>query len=210
MPAPPVVAREKPKSPWEDEDVGDDEEVKQSWEDEDKPVSAPAKPKSEKKKSGKATKSVKNQDESLSDPLAEKLRHQRLIEEADYRSTAELFAAKAQDATIENFIPKSESDFLEYAELIAQNLRPFEKSFHYLTLLKAVLKHASTSLKAADAKEIAASMTVTANEKLRLEKEANAGKKKTGTKKKQLHVDKGDDDSFAARAYDDADEYDFM
>lgn len=50
----------------------------------------------------------------------------RLIEEADYRSTAELFASKNPDATLENFIPKSEDDFLEYAELIAQKLRPFE------------------------------------------------------------------------------------
>ncbi|CAM6118355.1 unnamed protein product [Calypogeia fissa] len=215
VPAPPVIAREQPKSPWEDEDQGEEEEVKQSWEDEDKPAASlvdglqAPKPKVEKKKPEKGKKPA-SQDEKLSDPLAEKLRQQRLIEEADYRSTAELFASKNQDATLENFIPKSEEDFLEYAELIAQKLRPFEKSFHYLTLLKTVVKHASTSLKAADAKDIAASMTVTANEKLKQEKEANAGKKKTGAKKKQLHVDKAEDDGFVAGTYDDADEYDFM
>lgn len=37
-----------------------------------------------------------------------------------------------------------------------------------------------TSLKGADAKEIASSITAIANEKLKAEKEANAGKKKTG------------------------------
>lgn len=51
----------------------------------------------------------------------------RLVEEADYKSTAELFAKKGgDDKTLENFIPKSESDFLEYAELISHKLRPFE------------------------------------------------------------------------------------
>lgn len=37
-----------------------------------------------------------------------------------------------------------------------------------------------TALKAADAKEIATSVTAIANEKLKAEKEANAGKKKQG------------------------------
>lgn len=37
-----------------------------------------------------------------------------------------------------------------------------------------------TSLKAADAKDVASSVTAIANEKLKAEKEANAGKKKTG------------------------------
>lgn len=37
-----------------------------------------------------------------------------------------------------------------------------------------------TSLKASDAKEVASSVTAIANEKLKAEKEANAGKKKTG------------------------------
>lgn len=37
-----------------------------------------------------------------------------------------------------------------------------------------------TTLKAADAKEIASSVSAIANEKLKAEKEANAGKRKTG------------------------------
>lgn len=37
-----------------------------------------------------------------------------------------------------------------------------------------------TNLKAADAKEVASSVTAIANEKLKAEKEANAGKKKSG------------------------------
>lgn len=49
-------------------------------------------------------------------------------------------------------------------------------------LLKAVMRLSMTSLKGADAKEIASSVTAIANEKIKAEKEATAGKKKTGGK----------------------------
>lgn len=53
----------------------------------------------------------------------------RLIEEADYQSTTELFGkSKDGQRTLETFIPKSEDDFIEYAELLAQKLKPFEVS----------------------------------------------------------------------------------
>ena len=55
-----------------------------------------------------------------------------------------------------------------------------QKSFHYIGLLKTVMRLSMTSMKAADAKEVASSVTAIANEKLKAEKEANAGRKKTG------------------------------
>lgn len=55
-----------------------------------------------------------------------------------------------------------------------------QKSFHYIGLLKSVMRLSMTSLKASDAKEVASSVTAIANEKLKAEKEAAAGKKKTG------------------------------
>ncbi|XP_010259811.1 PREDICTED: eukaryotic translation initiation factor 3 subunit J-like [Nelumbo nucifera] len=215
-PVPPVLRKEQPKNLWDDEDV-DDSDVKDSWEDEDEPTPAPApEPPANKipnkptakvsEKKGKTTE-VKVQ-EAL-DPVAEKLRQQRLVEEADYKSTTELFAKRGDEKTLDNFIPKSESDFLEYAELVSYKLQPYEKSFHYITLLKTVLRLSMTALKAADAKEVASSITAIANEKLKAEKEANAGKKKTGAKKKQLHVEKQDDDVIVD-TYDALDDYDFM
>ncbi|XP_042376855.1 eukaryotic translation initiation factor 3 subunit J-A-like isoform X4 [Zingiber officinale] len=134
----------------------------------------------------------------------------RLVEEADNRSTAELFAKKGDQKTLDDFIPKSENDFLEYAELLSYKIHPYEKSFHYIGLLISVLRLSMTSLKAADAKEIAASASAIANEKLKAEKEANAGKKKQGAKKKQLQVDKADDDYNTTGGYDDVDDYDFI
>ncbi|KAG6777342.1 hypothetical protein POTOM_017163 [Populus tomentosa] len=171
------------------------------------PEMAPKKPavKSTEKK-GNTADVVKDQP---LDPLAEKLRQQRLVEEADFRSTAELFAKKDDEKSLDSFIPKSESDFTEYAELISHKLRPFEKSYHYIHLLKTVMRLSMTSMKAADAKEVSTSVSAIANEKIKAEKEANTGKKKTGGKKKQLHVGKPGDD-LAGDTYDALDDYDFM
>ncbi|KAK1575599.1 hypothetical protein Q3G72_006801 [Acer saccharum] len=213
---PPIDLKEQAKIKWEDEDV-DEDDVKESWEDEDEPAPvAPAQPpeKSTNKPATKAPakkeKLVEVAKEEPLDPVAEKLRQQRLVEEADYKSTKELFGKSGDERTLDNFIPKSESDFSEYAELISHKLRPYEKSFHYISLLKAVMRLSMTSLKAADAKDVASSITAIANEKLKAEKEAAAGKKKTGGKKKQLHVDKPDDDMVVGGQYDALDDYDFM
>ncbi|CAM8926899.1 unnamed protein product [Rhodiola kirilowii] len=219
QPAPPVLKKELLQSSWDDEDA-EDNEVKDSWEDEDEsapplPVAAPVpKPakvskKADVKDSGKQLKSSVAVKEEPLDPVAEKLRQQRLVEESDYKFTTELFGKKDDDKSLDNFIPKSESDFMEYAELVSHKLRPYEKSFHYLGLLKAVMRLSMKNLKAADAKEVASSVTAIANEKLKAEKEANAGKKKTAAKKKQLQVDKPDDE--AVDVYDALDDdFDFM
>ncbi|XP_074309069.1 uncharacterized protein LOC141643699 [Silene latifolia] len=211
-----LLKKAEPRSSWDDEDL-DDNDVKESWEDEEEPEPAPAPvkvPEKPAKKAGNKDDAKKGievavETEAPLDPIAEKLRQQRLVEEADYKATTELFAKKGDDKTLDNFIPKSESDFVEYAEMVSHKLRPYEKSFHYLGLLKAVMRLSMSSLKAADAKDVASSVTAIANEKLKAEKEANAGKKKAGAKKKQLHIDKPDDDVVIA-AYDDADEFEFM
>ncbi|XP_019430494.1 PREDICTED: eukaryotic translation initiation factor 3 subunit J-like isoform X2 [Lupinus angustifolius] len=213
-----LVLKDKTKSNWDDEDV-DENDIKESWEDEDEPAPAPVVPavkttekaptKSSVKGAEKKAKQVEPVKEEPLDPMAEKLRQQRLVEEADYKSTKELFGGGSDEKNIDTFIPKSESDFLEYAELISNKLRPFEKSYHYMGLLKAVMRLSTTSLTGADAKDIASSVTAIANEKIKTEKEANAGKKKGG-KKKQLTVDKPDEDFVPADRYDALDDYDFM
>ncbi|XP_057796347.1 uncharacterized protein LOC131012413 isoform X2 [Salvia miltiorrhiza] len=216
-PVPVVLKKEKVLSNWDDEDV-EDNDVKDSWEDDDEPapapkVEAPAPEKAPKKAAAKLSekrgKAVEAAKEAPLDPVEEKLRQQRLVEEADYKSTTELFAKKGDENTLDNFIPKTESDFGEYAELVSNKLRPYEKSFHYIGLLKAVMRLSLTSLKGADAKEVASSVTAIANEKIKAEKEANSGKKKTCGKKKQLHIGKTEDDVIVD-TFDDYDDYDFM
>ncbi|VAI54014.1 unnamed protein product [Triticum turgidum subsp. durum] len=201
QPIAPVVKAQPLKSNWEDEDV-DEDDVKESWEEEEekpKPVEKPAPKPSAKAavKKGKqpSTSTEVVEDDVLDDPISEKLRQQRLVEEADFKATAELFAKKdGSEKSLETFIPKSESDFAEYAELIANKIRPYEKSFHYMGLLKNVMRLSMTPLKGADAKEAA------------------AGKKKGGAKKKQLHIEKGEEDFVAGpgASFDDPDEFDFM
>ncbi|ESQ47334.1 hypothetical protein EUTSA_v10027912mg [Eutrema salsugineum] len=214
----PIPAKVELKSNWDDEDV-DENDIKDSWEEDDEPAPPPVvKPAPEKapkkaaakvvEKKGKTVEAPKesSKEEPL-DPISEKLRMQRLVEESDYQATAELFGAKTEEKSVDMFIPKSESDFLEYAELISHRLIPYEKSFHYIGLLKAVMRLSLANMKAADVKDVASSITAIMNEKLKAEKEA-AGKKKTG-KKKQLHVDKPDDD-LVAGPYDAMDDDDFM
>lgn len=53
------------------------------------------------------------------------------MEEADYKSTKELFAKRGDEKSLDNFIPKSESDFTEYAELVSQKIRSYEVCRYY-------------------------------------------------------------------------------
>ncbi|KAI4320265.1 hypothetical protein MLD38_033764 [Melastoma candidum] len=195
---PPLLLKEEPRNQWDDEDT-DEDGVKESWEDDDEPAPTPApKPlavKAPKKAAAEAAdegKSVHVEKEEPLDPVAEKLRQQRLVEEADYKLTAKLFAKKG-------LVMKCCR-----ANLVDGCL---QKSFHYIGLLKAVMRLSMTSLKASDAKELSSSVNAIANEKLKSEKEET--KKKAGPKKKQLHMDKPDDD-LVANTYDAADDYDFM
>ncbi|KAJ6370794.1 hypothetical protein OIU77_001327 [Salix suchowensis] len=129
----PLLSKEQPRNKWDDEYV-DEDDVKESWEDEDEPAPAPvvkplpekAPKKSTEKTTEKKGKTVEVVKEEKQDALAEKLRQQRLVEEADFRSTTELFAKKGDEKSLDSFIPKSENDFLEYAELISHKLRSFE------------------------------------------------------------------------------------
>ncbi|EPS68313.1 hypothetical protein M569_06456, partial [Genlisea aurea] len=214
---PNILKKNEPlRNNWDDEDVEDDD-VKDSWEDEDEPAPAPVveKPSPEKAPKKATVKSIPKQGKTVEapkeaplDPVEEKLRQQRLVEEADFVSTTELFAKKDGEKTLENFIPKTEADFADYAELLAHKLRPYEKSYFYVGLLKSVIRLSLSSLKGADAKEVASSVTAIANEKIKGEKEST-NKKKTGGKKKQLHVEKGEEDVVGS-TLEDYDEYDFM
>ncbi|TYH66480.1 hypothetical protein ES332_D06G126500v1, partial [Gossypium tomentosum] len=71
----------------------------------------------------------------------------------------ELFSKKGDNKTFDNFIPKFESDFVEYVELISHKLRPYEKSYHDTALIKAAMRLSLASLEAANVKDIASSVT---------------------------------------------------
>ncbi|KAL3624913.1 hypothetical protein CASFOL_031581 [Castilleja foliolosa] len=176
----------KRKSNWDDEDLDDNDMKDSSEEEEDEPTPAPkTEPmptkKAHKKTASETVEKKRKRFEALKeaplDPVEEKLCQQRLVGEADYKSTAELFGKMGK--TLDNFIPKSEGDFTEYAELVADKLCPYEKNYHYIGLLKAVMRLSMVSLTGSDATDVASSITAIVNEKIKVEMEANAGKKKT-------------------------------
>ena len=63
------------------------------------------------------------------------------MEEADYQATAELFGAKTEAKSVDIFIPKSESDFLEYAEMISRKLVPYEVIPYSLSRLSYLINN---------------------------------------------------------------------
>ncbi|XP_051128556.1 uncharacterized protein LOC127249668 isoform X2 [Andrographis paniculata] len=147
---PDLLKKEQPKNNWDDEDL-DDDNVKDSWEDEDEPAPAPApEPKAEPPppvkspnkpvaKSSEKKEKVEPRKDAVLDPIEEKFRQQRLVEEADLKTAAELFGKRGDEKTLDNFIPKTESDFAEYAELISHKLRPYEMPKKLLHPLRQLL-----------------------------------------------------------------------
>ncbi|XP_028122254.1 uncharacterized protein LOC114319444 [Camellia sinensis] len=72
----------------------------------------------------KKAKTSKVAREASLDPLAQKLQQQRIADEGDPKSSEELFTES--EKSLDNLIPMSETDFLEYANLISQKLHQYE------------------------------------------------------------------------------------
>lgn len=147
----------------------------------------------------------------LDDPIAEKLRQQRLVEEADYAATMELFG-KSRD--LDGFIPKTSVEFEELGKLIAiKHLLPHDKAKPsvYKAAIKSLLHVSLHNLTASDVKDLETCIAGIRSEKLKAEKALNAGKKQI--KKASLNVGKGGGSAgLDDYVYDDAleDDFDFM
>lgn len=146
----------------------------------------------------------------LDDPVAEKLRQQRLVEEADYAATMELFG---NSRDLEGFIPKTSAEFEEYGKLVAvKHLLPHAqaKPSLYKGALKALLHTSLHHMSAADVKDLETCIAGVRSEKLKAEKALNAGKKQM--KKASLNVGKGGGSAgLDDYVYDDLeDDFDFM
>ncbi|EFN56118.1 hypothetical protein CHLNCDRAFT_144733 [Chlorella variabilis] len=149
-------------------------------------------------------------DTPLDDPIAEKLRQQRLIEEADYQATIELFG-KGRD--LEDFIPKSAKDFEEFGKLVAgKHMLPHAKAGHYKAAVKSLLKVALQMMSAQEVKDVETCVAGIRAEKLKEEKAAQGGKKTT--KKATLNVGRSGGaaglDDYVFDDAGDGDDFDFM
>ncbi|EPS58251.1 hypothetical protein M569_16564 [Genlisea aurea] len=87
-------------------------------------------------------------------------------EDPDHKSTDE--------NTLDDFSPKTASDFAEYGELLARKLRQYEKSCHYVELLKSLLRSSLSSSRGSDVEEVASTLNAIADEKMKAEAKKRA------------------------------------
>lgn len=147
----------------------------------------------------------------LDDPLAEKLRQQKLVEDADFDATMELFGSTRDLAS---FAPRTLKEYEEFGQLVAvKHLMPLAKaaSPHYKAAVKALLKVALRALSSSEAKDVETCVAGVRADKLKEEK-ANAGGKKAA-KKASINVGRGGGSAgLDDYKFDDAldDDFDFM
>jgi len=190
---------------WQDEDQ-ESEEVPEVWDEEPPKIEDKVKKNNDTKKvKNKVTKpAVSEQTEVQTDPVAEKLKQQLKVEDADFENTQEIFSGLDSVSVINIADPKDEKDFEALSDRLARQLIIYEKSFHYRGFLKSLFKLTTQPLKSEEIKELAGVLTVVANEKLKSEK----GKKKKGVTVKKTTLNLKDDDMGRG---DDFDAYtDFM
>lgn len=134
-----------------------------------------------KKKEEKKWKETAPVDQPLDDPVAEKLRRQRLVEQADYEAARELFGASGVKP-LESFLPKSVKDFEDFAAEIANRaVLTHKESKNYKVLIKALLKLVCEPLTSEEAKEVEATAGTIRADKIKAEK-AKAAEKKPAKK----------------------------
>lgn len=156
-------------------------------------TSAPP-PQKEKKRVGADKEHVGVQEEPLADPVAEKLRQQRLVEQSDLMAAKELFGTNSSNP-LDNFIAKTKEDFEKLGDMVAATyVAPHHKTSqgasHYKPLLKAFLKTAMADSTAAEVRDIAHFLTNLQADKLKDEAAAKAlaaqQQKKAVTKKVRI------------------------
>jgi len=187
---------------------GEDEE-----EDEVEQPRLPREPNKAKQKKVYADKGAVPVEERLDDPVAEKLRQQRLQEESDFQNTLDAFGDDYAFGRLQKFIPKSEKDFEEYVQLlVARFFTPYKTAKHYKFMMKQILRSALDETPAQEVKDLETCLVGIRQKRGQLEKKAEM---ESSSKKGKKYVNVGKDQGSAGLEdyiYDDPldDEYDFM
>ncbi|XP_022662819.1 eukaryotic translation initiation factor 3 subunit J-like isoform X2 [Varroa jacobsoni] len=205
---------------WEGEDEDD---VKDNWDDEDEeveklqigvPAPQPRKRKTfqqivaekeeKQRREAEERRRRKAEEEKNAGPEeqnAEKLRRQKLQEEADLRAAMETFGISTQ-GTIDSITPVEREDYENLRKLLVAKLTPNEKSPLYIPFLDDLLRDLTANLEADDIKKLSSSLNTLANEKIKMAK-GTKGKKKKGA---SLKMERGELDAYTGG--DDICEYD--
>ena len=161
------------KAQWDDEEE----------EEEEVPVAQPTK-----KPTKKAEVKAAYVDETLADPIAEKLRQQKLVEEADLKAAIELFGSEEdfKDFNLETFEPKNAKDFEKLATAsVKKHFYEHRNSPHYKVALKTFIKVALSEFPGADVKGLSRRRCYS-NEKIKKEKEMQQKRRKRRVEKKKF------------------------
>ncbi|GAA5798072.1 eukaryotic translation initiation factor 3 subunit J [Helicostylum pulchrum] len=214
---------------WDDEDV--EEDVKESWEDSDEdeksdtkkpaPVlkkKVPIKQKiaeklaaeEQKKKELEARKLAgedEEDEETEEDAYERKERMRRLELEADMMNATDLFAGVSvedmKNKPLEEWTPKNRVEMEAYRKRLVELMTFGSKSINYGWFIDELLRDIAVPLKDTEVKKIASALTVIANEKQRIAKDAL--KKGKGKGRPQLAAagkNSAADDSYADNGYD--------
>ncbi|XP_057704634.1 eukaryotic translation initiation factor 3 subunit J-B [Corythoichthys intestinalis] len=187
-----------PQDKWEGEDEDDD--VKDNWDDEEdeekKDVITTVTKVPEKKKLSEKIKERENrlkkkqqqlQEEELQEELtpeeqlAQKLRVQKLQEDADLELAKDAFGVGSTTLVgIDAMCPSSKEEFTEFEKLLKEKISQFEKSVHYSSFLDSLFRELCISLEVDDLKKVSNSLSVLLSEKQKQEKQNKGKKKKKG------------------------------
>ncbi|GAX80524.1 hypothetical protein CEUSTIGMA_g7962.t1 [Chlamydomonas eustigma] len=191
------VSTFKPVAKFADEDQGEEPE----------PTQHVIKPQPKKKEEKKWMKEEADEnDKPLDDPTAEKMRQQRLIEQADYVAAKELFGGMQLDGglDIDKFLPKTVKDCEDYAAaLAAKYILGHKDGKNYKALLKTLIEEACHPLSAADSKEVESYVANVRMNKVK-EEQAAAAKAKSAPRKQLNTGGKGKSAGLDDYIYDDA------
>lgn len=155
-------------------------------------------------------------DTPLDDPLAEKMRKQRLVEAADLKVAQDLFGS---DTSLDKMRPKTLREYETFGRTVAlQYLKSHEQAPHYKGLLKALLKSALENLPLQETKDLETTIAGLRSDKIKADAADKAAAKKAGKKKTLSMGSKGDSKGVSAGLddykYDSVangdDDYDFM
>jgi len=198
---------------WSGEDE-DDDGLKDNWDDEEEEKDTSNVPKTQpKKKKTLAEKIAEREAAKREEVLAkmaqaeaerkltpeeemeQKLRDQKMQEESDLELAKEAFGMNdvlPGVKTIDNFSPKTKEEFAELSTMIVEKLSTLEYKTDFNYFLETLVRDCCAGREPEDIKKISNTLTLLANEKQKLNKDKNKGKKKAAaTKKNTLAAGKG-------------------
>ncbi|GLI60035.1 hypothetical protein VaNZ11_001885 [Volvox africanus] len=121
-------------------------------------------------------------DTPLDDPIAEKLRQQKLVEQADYESARDLFGCVSTLKPLESYLPKTLKEFEDFAvEIASRHVVVHRESKHYKAFVKALMRAAVEPLGPEEVKDLETCLAGVRSDKAKKKKEEE--EKKKGVKK---------------------------